>query len=97
LQQPTSCQNDSFDDSKIKEILDPIPPHHAGVLDVSAGSNIGIFGKGKYITVPPELNANGDSLPLLVALIAIASQPKSQSDCGQGATGLPGQSSYISL
>lgn len=46
--------------------------HHAGVLDISAGGNVGTVSRG----VPPELNANGDSLPLLAALIAVACQPK---------------------
>jgi len=48
----------------------------AGVLDVSAGNNIETFGRKKDMIVPPEFNVNGDSLPLLVALIAVASQPK---------------------
>jgi small subunit ribosomal protein S24e len=47
--------------------------YHAGVIDVSAGGRVATDGR---ITVPPELNANGDSLPLLAGLIAIASQPK---------------------
>lgn len=53
--------------------------YHAGVLDVSAGNNIEIdntFGRRKDVAVPSELNVNGDSIPLLVALVAIASQPK---------------------
>ncbi|KAF8506701.1 P-loop containing nucleoside triphosphate hydrolase protein [Russula emetica] len=49
--------------------------HHAGVLDVSAGG-VEPLGRGGFITVPPELNVNGESQPLLAALIAIASQPK---------------------
>lgn len=48
--------------------------YHAGVIDVSAGGVVN--GSNKALTVPPELNANGDSLPLLSALISIASQPK---------------------
>lgn len=48
--------------------------YHAGVIDVSAGGSVD--GSNKTLTVPSELNANGDSLPLLAALIAIASQPK---------------------
>jgi hypothetical protein len=48
--------------------------HHAGVLDVSAGG-VEPLGRGGSV-VPPELNVNGDSEPLLAALIAIASQPK---------------------
>jgi small subunit ribosomal protein S24e len=50
--------------------------HHAGVLDVSAGGRVEPSGKRGSITVPPELNVNGESQPLLAALIAIASQPK---------------------
>jgi small subunit ribosomal protein S24e len=49
--------------------------HHSGVLDVSAGGRVEPLGRGGFITVPPELNVNGESLPLLAALIAIASQP----------------------
>ncbi|KAG6842205.1 hypothetical protein C0991_000175 [Blastosporella zonata] len=47
--------------------------YHAGVIEVSAG---GLVNSNTQYTVPPELNANGDSLPLLAALISIASQPK---------------------
>ncbi|KAG6857567.1 hypothetical protein H0H87_000166 [Tephrocybe sp. NHM501043] len=47
--------------------------YHVGVIDVSAG---GLVNSTTQYTVPPELNANGDSLPLLAALISIASQPK---------------------
>jgi small subunit ribosomal protein S24e len=53
--------------------------HHAGVLDVSTGNHIEVertVGRRKDIPIPPELNANGGSMPLLVALIAMASQPK---------------------
>ena len=49
---------------------------HAGVLDVSAGGQVGSWGRRGPVTVPPELNKYGDSEPLLAALIAIASQPK---------------------
>ncbi|KAG5635573.1 hypothetical protein H0H81_010758 [Sphagnurus paluster] len=48
--------------------------YHAGVIDVSAGGLVDGF--NTQYTVPQELNANGDSLPLLAALISIASQPK---------------------
>jgi small subunit ribosomal protein S24e len=50
--------------------------HHAGVLDVSAGEKVELWGRGREVTVPPKLNVNGDSQPLLAALIAIATQPK---------------------
>lgn len=49
---------------------------HAGVLNVSAGGRVEPWGRGRAITVPPELNVNCGSQPLLAALIAIASQPK---------------------
>jgi small subunit ribosomal protein S24e len=48
--------------------------YHAGVINVSAGGLLD--GSNKALEVPPELNANGNSLPLLAALIAAASQPK---------------------
>ncbi|KAH7930973.1 P-loop containing nucleoside triphosphate hydrolase protein [Leucogyrophana mollusca] len=50
--------------------------YQAGVIDVSAGGSVAAPGRGKDLAVPPELNINGDSYPLLAALIAIASQPK---------------------
>ncbi|KAF6766020.1 DEAH box polypeptide 36 [Ephemerocybe angulata] len=46
---------------------------NAGVLEVSAGGNAR---RTDRLSVPPELNTNGESLPLLAGLIAIASQPK---------------------
>ena len=48
--------------------------YHAGVINVSAGGLVD--DSNKPLVVPPELNTNGDSLPLLAALIAIACQPK---------------------
>ncbi|KAL0951184.1 hypothetical protein HGRIS_007914 [Hohenbuehelia grisea] len=51
--------------------------HHAGVLDVSTrGQFVDLGDSNRNITVPPELNTNKDSLPLLAALITVASQPK---------------------
>ncbi|KAF9015164.1 P-loop containing nucleoside triphosphate hydrolase protein [Cyathus striatus] len=47
--------------------------YHAGVIDVSAGGRLETT---PAFRAPPELNINGESLPLLAALIAIASQPK---------------------
>lgn len=47
--------------------------HRAGVIDVSAGGMTDARGLGY---TPAELNVNGNSLPLLAGLIAIASQPK---------------------
>ena len=49
--------------------------YHAGVIDVSAGGTLGMI-PAMRDHVPPQLNTCGDSLPLLAALIAIASQPK---------------------
>ncbi|KAJ7181662.1 P-loop containing nucleoside triphosphate hydrolase protein [Mycena crocata] len=48
----------------------------AGVIDVSAGGRATGPRADRNVQVPPALNVNGDSLPLLGALIAIASQPK---------------------
>lgn len=48
--------------------------YHAGVINVSAGGLVD--GPNQALGVPPELNTNGDSLPLLAALITVASQPK---------------------
>lgn len=45
----------------------------AGVLSVSAGGNVRRI--GRRTEVPRELNENGNSLPLLAALIAMASAP----------------------
>lgn len=51
--------------------------YRAGVIEVSAGgTDVNVPGPARSITVPPALNANKDSFPLLTALIAIASQPK---------------------
>ncbi|KAF7985388.1 hypothetical protein HWV62_6643 [Athelia sp. TMB] len=52
--------------------------YHAGVIDVSAGgvASSNPIGRGQNLTVPPELNTNGESLPLMAALITVASQPK---------------------
>jgi HrpA-like RNA helicase len=48
----------------------------AGVIAVSAGGNVGNQGRmGRMRTVPRELNEHGGSLPLLAALIAMASAP----------------------
>ncbi|KAI0961567.1 hypothetical protein AcV7_000638 [Taiwanofungus camphoratus] len=52
----------------------------AGVIDVSAGGSVssqpGGPSRGEAFTVPSQLDRHGDSLPLLAALIAIATQPK---------------------
>lgn len=51
--------------------------HHAGVVDVSMGmaEKPQWIGRKREVTVPPELDINRKSTPLLVALIAVASQP----------------------
>ncbi|QRV76171.1 Helicase associated domain (HA2) [Ceratobasidium sp. AG-Ba] len=49
--------------------------YHAGVLDVSAGGGSSGHRAIKDMIVPPQLNVNGESKPLLAALIAIACQP----------------------
>lgn len=49
---------------------------NVGVIDVSGGGRVERFGgRRRDVVVPPELNTNGDSHPLLAALIAIATQP----------------------
>ncbi|KDR84993.1 hypothetical protein GALMADRAFT_233530 [Galerina marginata CBS 339.88] len=54
--------------------------YRAGVIEVSAGGQFGgsmnMDVAARNLIVPNALNANGDSLPLLAALIAIACQPK---------------------
>ncbi|KAJ6604653.1 P-loop containing nucleoside triphosphate hydrolase protein [Mycena vulgaris] len=54
--------------------------YRAGVIEVSAGGRAmgPVTGPRaeRNVQVPPMLNVNGDSMPLLGALIAIASQPK---------------------
>ena len=57
----------------------------AGVLDVSAGGRVEPWGRGGSAMIPPELNINGESQPLLAALIAIASQPKFAIRTGESA------------
>jgi len=50
--------------------------YHAGVIDVSMGmAEQTWMGRRREATVPPELDINRKSTPLLVALIAVASQP----------------------
>ena len=53
--------------------------YRAGVIEVSAGGQVdgsGYDGSTKTLKVPPALDKNRNSYPLLVALIAIASQPR---------------------
>ena len=53
--------------------------YRTGVIDVSAGGQVdgsGYDGSMKTLKVPPALDKNKNSFPLLVALIAIASQPR---------------------
>lgn len=54
--------------------------YDCGAIDVSAGGSVPVQERSGRrrgeLTVPRELDENGDSLPLLAALISIASQPK---------------------
>jgi small subunit ribosomal protein S24e len=50
--------------------------YHAGVIDVSMGmAQQAWMGRRRDATVPPELDINRKSTPLLAALISVASQP----------------------
>lgn len=60
--------------AKVKEQL-VVTLAQTGILDVSAGGQLSTSSHRPTV-VPHELNVNGDSLPMLAALIAIASQPK---------------------
>lgn len=48
--------------------------YHAGVIRVSAGGVVS-RAQSRDVEVPPELNVNAGSLPLLASLIAIGTQP----------------------
>ncbi|KAI6031829.1 P-loop containing nucleoside triphosphate hydrolase protein [Pisolithus microcarpus] len=48
--------------------------YQAGVIDVTEG--VGSYVRERHPEVPSALNVNGNSEPLLAALIAVASQPK---------------------
>ncbi|KAG6336574.1 hypothetical protein ID866_2512 [Astraeus odoratus] len=48
--------------------------YQAGVFDVTESG--GSYGRGRDPEIPAALNVNGNSSPLLAALIAVASQPK---------------------
>ncbi|KAJ7092729.1 P-loop containing nucleoside triphosphate hydrolase protein [Mycena epipterygia] len=75
------CQNNFLSKSTLLTIQ-KIKVHllqalfRAGVIDVSAGGSATGSSHQRSIQVPAALDVNGDSLPLLAALIAIASQPK---------------------
>jgi small subunit ribosomal protein S24e len=49
----------------------------AGVIEVSAGgrATLSPVAMGRHMIVPPELNVNGESTPMIAGLIALASQP----------------------
>ena len=50
--------------------------YHAGVIDVSMGTaQQAWMGRRREMNVPPELDINRKSTPLLTALISVASQP----------------------
>lgn len=75
--------------------------YRAGVIDVSAGGQASnSYGENsgvRSLVVPPVLNANQDSLPLLAALIAIASQPKFGIRTGERSYRTPTDKVRISL
>ena len=49
---------------------------HAGVIDVAMGMTPQAWvGRRREVAVPPELDINRKSIPLLAALVAVASQP----------------------
>ncbi|KAJ7492616.1 hypothetical protein FB451DRAFT_1078824 [Mycena latifolia] len=50
--------------------------YRAGIINVSGGGIPSGPQATRNLEIPPDLNQNGNSLPLLGALIAIASQPK---------------------
>lgn len=49
--------------------------YQAGVIDLAEGGTSYVRGRDSEV-IPPALNVNGESRPLLAALIAMASQPK---------------------
>lgn len=56
--------------------------YQAGVIDAAEG---GVYGRARdrEWTVPAALNANANSLPLLAALVAVATQPKFAARTGE--------------
>ncbi|KAH7883584.1 hypothetical protein F5I97DRAFT_1813120 [Phlebopus sp. FC_14] len=50
--------------------------YNTGIMDAADGIGGSPTVRGREITIPPALNANSDSQPMLAALIALASQPK---------------------
>ncbi|TFY79151.1 hypothetical protein EWM64_g4864 [Hericium alpestre] len=73
--------SDNFLSKSTLLLVDKIKGHilsalkNCGVLEVSAGGRAEYQARGRGLFVPHELNENGESLPLLAALIAVASQP----------------------
>ncbi|KAI1797890.1 P-loop containing nucleoside triphosphate hydrolase protein [Ganoderma leucocontextum] len=74
LSKPTLLNIAKVKDHLLKALYD------VGVVDISAGGRLPYIPPGARSRdippVPNQLNENGDSLPLLAALIAIACQPK---------------------
>ena len=67
LSKPTMLQIKQVKGSLLQSL------EQAGVIAVSAGGSIGRL--GRKMGIPPQLNEHGQSLPLLAALIAMASAP----------------------
>ena len=74
LSKPTLLNVAKVKDHLLKALYD------VGVIDISGGGRLAYVPPGARSRdvppVPSQLNENGDSLPLLAALIAIACQPK---------------------
>ena len=74
LSKPTLLNIAKVKDHLLKALYD------VGVIDISAGGRLPYVPPGMRSRdipqIPNQLNENGDSLPLLAALIAIACQPK---------------------
>ena len=73
-----SCPNNPMSESTfsmIRKIKDHLLQslYRAGVIDVLIGTKLQTW--RRETTVPPELNINGNSTPLLIALISAGSQP----------------------
>ena len=74
LSKPTLLNIEKVKQHLLKALYD------VGVIDISAGGRLPYIPPGARARdippIPQQLNENGDSLPLLAALIAIACQPK---------------------
>ncbi|OBZ79001.1 ATP-dependent RNA helicase DHX36 [Grifola frondosa] len=74
LSKPTLLMVDKVKTHLLRALYD------VGIIDISGGGRVPYQAPGvrskDVPSIPPMLNSNGDSLPILAALIAIASQPK---------------------